>query len=576
MSTPPRSLREHRSAPLRRSHRDRDAAARRARARPTSFRRSDRRRADRFFASWLVVATSALSSIATVGSGRADDAVRITAESRIEVEIGRDGPSFRIRATLRDDAGLPLSARELTATLTPADRSLAPEPLRLRTDADGQASGSFTTATFDGSVEVRFEGDSFHAATVARASLEGQRAHVVLDVTLERGTRLSIDEPRHRLDVYATSAGGGAGLEVAVTNEMGHEVGRGWTDDRGHATLELPSDRLGPPSVGRLVVRTPGDGSRAAAQTEIPIVRCVKTTLRWLDVSREGTTATVRGELATSGGPVQNRAVGVFVNGEHAGSRVTDAAGRFELSIEATSEETVLEARFDSDAPWLESASAGPLRLAAAPVRVSSWIALASALFAAWLVVRGGRRRNEVRGVERVDHGIDQGTARGPASRFVVSGSVVDSATNQPLRDARARCSDIETKTSAEGTFAMSLPAGSHVLRIDHPGYEPSESRVFVPHRGEWTGLRARLQSRRRAAHVLLLETLAPWVNDERAACLTPRELVERARAAGAPLDLEALTKTVEAIAYDAPPPTDLEMVRLRSLLARGSVEDVR
>lgn len=509
--------------------------------------------------------------------------VRVRAETRIELDVRRDGDELVFRGVLRDDAGEPVARRAISVMVRPeGDTTLA--SLRPITDASGRFDARIAAAPATYVVEASFETEPDLVGSSARIVLDRLRAHVVLVVEIAGGSRLSLDEPEHEIRVSASSAAGGQALEVAISDEIGTPVAHGTTDGAGRLVVRVPSASLGPAAAGRLVVRSEGDDTRSPAQTEVPLVRYRATSIRWLDAEsdlREGTT--LRGRLETATGPLERRAVGVFVDGRHVTTRLTGPDGELVVPLDpsqARGSEVEVVARFEADAPWLASAVSAPRRLAvvAQGPRALPYLVLGSAILAGavalWL---RQRPTSEAPGTpRRSPPGVHQARATSLRAQLRgIDGIVVQAGSERPVPGAEIVCGPLSTKTSSDGRFSLEVPDGTFVLTAEAAGHETARHRVTSPHRGEWRGLVVRLESRRDLASRLVLEVLGPLVPHDVLAIATDRELLRAART-GQRAEVVALVDAAEALVYGEAPPQAIDLERVRALAARARAVTAR
>ncbi len=515
---------------------------------------------------------------------RADHVVRIRAETRIELDVRR-GADLDVRGVLRDDAGQPVPSRRVDVAIRPQHGAVVASQA-ITTADDGTFSMSAAPAPGVLVVDAVFVGDADLETSTVRVVVDEQRAHVVLVVSLRDGSRLSLDRAGHAVSVTASSSAGGAGLSISVRNEIGAEIASGVTDANGRWDAELESTRLGPAAAGRLITRSEPDATRAGAQTEVPIVRSRATELTWTDDTTELIDGTVlRGRLATSAGPLERRAVGVFVDDRHLGTRLTGPDGEISIpldpSVAPEAESIRLEARFEADAPWLES-SASPVRSlqVRSTVHVVPWLAAASALLflaaGVWL-----RRRPTDVAQARESRAPGVSAARPTAllaSVREIGGRVVDAVSGEAIVDARLALGGVAGTTDRDGRFELAPGDGQHVLSVEAAGFETITHRVSCPHRGEWRGFTIRLESRRDLASRALLDVLSIVLPNEVASTATDRELLAIARRRGTTLpEIDALVSAVEEIVYGeaAPDVSSLERVRSLAVQARAKLARV-
>ncbi len=338
----------------------------------------------------LAIATCAVLAGWSAGA-HAQPTVRVRAQTRLELQVGRTEGGVAVTGTLRDDLGEPLPDRALELRVRD-EAGQSRGTRRAATDAAGRVTASFPLETGSYRVTARWSGDDGHDAVEVQQPVDLDRAYVRLSVVVGHGGRLDLDAPSHEVEVTATSAEGGAGLVVEVRDELDAELARATTDARGAARLALASRALGPPAAGRLVVRTPGDARRARAQTEVPVVRYRTTGIAMSAAPRRvtrGERVEIEGRLFDSQGPLARRAVGVFADELHLATVLTDDDGRFAPALELDGEggETVLTARFASDAPWRTSATSEPLRVVIEGAGSTPWPWLLGSMIACAIVV---------------------------------------------------------------------------------------------------------------------------------------------------------------------------------------------
>jgi hypothetical protein len=515
----------------------------------------------------------------------AQPTVRVRAEARIELRVSRDPGRVTVIGTLRDDLGQPLPDRRIDIRMLDDAQQLRGRATDA-TDAAGSLAASFPLEPGTYRVIARWEGDDGHQQVEVAQALDLVRAHVRLVVGLGGAGRIDLDRPEHHVDVRATSEEGGAGLRIEVRDELDRPLAEGRTDSGGTVRLTVSSTLLGDPAAGRLLVRTPGDERRAAAQTEVPVVRFrpsrieIATSAQRVDV---GEPLTLSGRLFDSAGALPRRAVGLFAGDRHLETVLTDDLGRFSRTVELSTEGlTPVVASYESDAPWRTSVRSEPVVVTVDAGGSPPWPwllvpTLACAFAVAWL-----SRRPRPTAPSR-DRESALPTAVGveptrPSSAIAqlrdVGGTVVDADDGRPIAGAIVALigegGRNELRTDEEGRFAWPEVDGTAwQLEVRAAGYQSTEAAIRVPHRGQWSGARVRLRSLREAALVQyrpVAEALAPqrkwW------AFWTPRELVEHAGSDTRP-EVEALTREVERAAYAASPPDDREVEAIADRAAR-------
>lgn len=502
--------------------------------------------------------------------------VRVRAESRIELRTERDAGRVIVIGVLRDDLGEQLADREVTLHAQSTDGAHS-ERRTVRTDGTGQLHAEFALAVGAYRLGATFAGDADHERVEVERALDLDRADVRLRVNVPSHGRLRLDLAEHVVDIVAESSAGGAGLRIELADELGRPLGAGTTDADGRLRFVVRSEQLGPPAAGRLVARADADALRADAQTEVPVVRVSPTHVGLSLASSRvqvGEQLRAHGRLTDHAGrPLPREAVGLFDRSEHLATVLTDESGAFEVRVEATHDGVrELVARYDSDAPWRES-SASPI----ARVEVDStsgrpigWLFGAmgvTALALIWLGRRGRKRPALAAPPVPTTRsaGVEAGQRRGRADRADVGGTVLDVRDDEPVMGARVSLartglSDAlrATESSAVGGFALEdLHPGAYDLRIEAAGYSQCVHALIIPHRGEWSAIRVRLDSLRDRALDAIVPVAAEYFPQRALETATPREVLERARAQGAvPVELPDLTARAERAAYSAEPPT--------------------
>jgi hypothetical protein len=519
-----------------------------------------------------------------LGAGRAhaQPIVRVRAETRIELDVRRDLETLLVRGALRDDAGEPVEGRTISVLVRPEGGTTIAS-LQPRTDAAGRFEARVTAAPGSYQVEATFVAEPDLVGSSARIVLDRLRAHVVLVVELVGGSRLSLDAMEQEIHVVATSAAGGHALSIEITDEVGTPIAEGTTDGMGRLLTRVPSTSLGPAAAGRLVVRSEGDDTRSPAQTEVPIVRFRATSIRWLDASSELRAGTsLRGRLETATGPLERRAVGVFVDGRHVATRLTGPDGELVVPLDpamATGPEAEIVARFESDAPWLATAVSDPRRLAVAAPRPRAvpYLVVASAFLAVGVALWLRRRpTSEERATRRSLPGVEQARPASLRAQFRgVTGAVVQASSQRPLAGVTISCGARSTTTGSDGRFVLEVPDGSLVLTAEAPGFETERQRIASPHRGEWLGMVVRLESRRDLAARQVLDVLGPLVPQDLVAVATDRELLRVART-GQRAEVVALVDAAEKVIYGEAPPEAADLEHVRSLAARARAVTAR
>ncbi|MCZ7678464.1 MAG: carboxypeptidase-like regulatory domain-containing protein [Sandaracinaceae bacterium] len=427
----------------------------------------------------LAIATCAVLAGWSTGA-HAQPTVRVRAQTRLELQVGRTEGGVAVTGTLRDDLGEPLPDRAIELRVRD-EAGQSRGMRRAATDAAGRVTASFPLETGSYRVTARWSGDDGHDAVEVQQPVDLDRAYVRLSVVVGHGGRLDLDAPSHEVEVTATSAEGGAGLVVEVRDELDAELARATTDARGAARLSLASRALGPPAAGRLVVRTAGDARRARAQTEVPVVRFRTTSIAMSAAPRRvtrGERVEIEGRLFDSQGPLARRAVGVFADEIHLATVLTDDDGRFAPALELEGEGrrerphgALRERRAVADVRDVRAAARRRRGAGSTP-----WPWLLGSMIACAIVVSLLSRRPRALPAlasepseEAARPGIltARAVSRG-AQRRDVAGRVLDADEGTPVAGARIGLRDgsggaVETTADAEGRFAIERVDGGGV-----------------------------------------------------------------------------------------------------------------
>jgi hypothetical protein len=531
----------------------------------------------------------ACSLFAIAAVARAQPTVTVRASSRIELEVRRADDGLLVRGALRDDLGVPLAGENVSLELSRAIVSQHSHGARVITRtvtalADGAFTTHFVVEHGDYVVDARYEGAAEHLGTSATRFFDLDRAHVDLRLAIEDGTRVDLGVPTHVLTIAATSEAGGAALSMLVTDETGTaDLGHGITDADGVLLVAIDSAALGPPAAGRIVVRTPGDSGRAEAQSELPIVRfrATRTTLTLSTTTLSpGAAVEARGTLDDGVAPIEREAISLVGAGRVLTTVLTDDRGTFTARLDESNlvdleGEVSVVARFDGAAPWIPpSESAAQTLHVRRPIALEWLWALAPVALAA-LVVAASLRRDPIRRVrERRPEGV-AGVVLGArrsivASRFDVSGVLLDAVSGEPIAFATVRAGPAETTSDARGAFTLQATRDASALHVEHREYVPLDAPLALPHRGEHEGMVLRLAGRRALSFAALREVAIELAPDgEVALSLTQRELLELMRARGAsPPTLPDLVSRVESACYAKAPPSDADMAQIRRVAA--------
>jgi hypothetical protein len=224
-----------------------------------------------------------------------------------------------------------------------------------------------------------------------------------------------------------------------------------------------------------------------------------------------------------------------------------------------------VQARFDSDGPWLGASRSevATLRVAAPTTPNAVWLVAPFSLCAIllWLLTRRDlQQRDEQRGAPPPlgagFHPSHRGAGHA-ADRVRIWGEVRDAVNGRAVHGATLSLElaalRVELTSVEGGRFeSRDLAPGVWMLRVQASGYAALTSKVVVPHRGEWSDVQVLLASLRsaavdayRPAAARALPSLALWES------WTARETLANAQRNGhAPLSFVQLTDRVELAAY--------------------------
>ena len=516
---------------------------------------------------------------------RAQPLVRVQARTQVALDGTHGADGVDLRGALLDDLGTPLAGRPLVVRIADAEDALE-QRIASRTGEDGRFRLTRSLAAGVYHVRIAFAGDSHHESSEAVRAVDLTRADVRLTFIEPRTLRFDLDAESHPVVVRASSALGGAALNVHVRDEGGASLARGETDRDGVFRAAIASTALGAPGSARLLAETDADARRSAAQTEVPVLRWRGTQLRLqarVDTRRE--VIVLQGLLRDSKAVLADEAVGLFDGDVHLATVLTDARGGFrtELKLPLTSAQGAaptarLQARFDSDASWVGSSRSDAVEISFAPESPASpvWLLVPLCLSGAlaWLLLRQPANERAARDAAPTGGiGIHpgRGRTRGRAERREIDGVVHDADTERPVRGANLSLrtgdgSTVELPAGTDGTFrSPELRDGTWTLTIAAEGYAPLTGTLTIPHRGEWAGVQVQLQSLRSAAVMAykpaalrMLPSPELWQRS------TPRETLQRAQQSGRATEpFVQLTQRVEHAAYARTPPSMEEVATI-------------
>jgi hypothetical protein len=523
-------------------------------------------------------------------SARAEPLVRVRGESRIEIGVAHSELGISISGALRDELGTPLGGRPLAIEAIPDNAPHEPWAADITTDEAGRFSLEITDTNRNYRLLATFNGDDNHRGVRVERNVERARDDVRLELKLPQGTRIDLDRDTFLVDIVAESDAGGGGLGMRLTDELSHELARGTTQADGRLRLTVKTPLLGAPGAGLLRIESLRDERRAEAQTEARVVRtrAVKLSLYpEATVFEAGAPLTIEGSAQSRVGPRARVPVGLYANGEHVETLITDDQGRFEarLWLDTREGDVTLTARSEGDA-----ASAYPatetqvvLHVTKAEPLPLAWLMGASALallglwgFARWRA-RADAARLEVDEPQR-ERRVLQQRPQGRRDRHRIHGRVQDLRDGAGVAFAKLSLAHEHPEGSCvmaadeHGRFASPiLPHGRLRLRVESPGFVATEFELYVPHRGEWTSFAVRLENLRdralspfrRLALKILPSSRAWGIWTTREA----REWMSRAVPARRS-ELGQLTLDVERACYGEQPPDEAQVASIEKRAA--------
>ncbi len=513
--------------------------------------------------------------------------MRVRGESRIEIGVAHTELGISISGALRDELGVPLARRALAIEALPENAPQEPWATDVRTDDAGRFSLEITDTDRNYRLLATFSGDDNHRGVRVERNVERARDDVRLELKLPNGPRIDLDRPTVAVDVVAESDASGARLAMRLTDESGHELARGATEVDGRLRLNVRTELLGPPGAGLLRIESLRDERRAEAQTEARVVRtrAVQLSLTPESTSFEtGSSLRVEGAARTRIGPRARVPVGLFADGRHLETVITDEQGAFRTRLWLANREgpIVLVARSEGDAasayPATETRVA--LRAIHAEPLPLPWLLLAFAVAALglWAFARlrarslGDSLAPEAREPQR-EQRILLRKPQGRRDRHRIHGRVQDMRDDAPVAFAKLSLVHEQPEGTCvlaadeHGRFASPvLPAGRLRLRVESPGFVATEVDLYVPHRGEWSSFAVRLENLRERAlspfRRLALKVLPSsrawgvWTTRE------TREWMSRAVPARRN-ELGDLTSDVERACYGEQPPSEVQVAAI-------------
>ncbi len=544
----------------------------------------------------LVCIASSLWAVPT----RAEPILRVRAAARMQLHVSLAGDHPRVEGSLSDDLGAAIAEGEIRVRIDASDGTGSDTRI-VRTDAAGSFEIELPPGTQRCAVHASYDGDEFHERSEAVADIDLALADVTLRILLQDGPTLHLEAEPANVEVRADSAVGAEGLHVELGDELGRVLARGATDSHGVFRTLLTPTRAGAAGAGKLTAASAVDARRAAAHVELSILRKLDTHLdlfaRWAPGSTD--VVLVHGSLLGPQGAndtLAHKAVGVFVDGAHAATLLTDAqgrlAGRLSLgeALERSGHGLAISARFEPDAPWLGASASRPLHLEwpGDTDTNPSWLALPVVLsiaIALWLARRSRPASVDAPPQRASLPGVQAGPPqkRGSPRLSVVMGQVRDATSGLPLTAAEvtliaANSGLFRVEIDGDGVFRSTpLPPGEYALEISAAGYAGERTSLSIPHTGEASSLRVALVSLR----VLALDALDPIVarvlpTRGAARVATARETLGHARRRHLETPaLEQLALRIEhtAFAQDTPTPDDIVAISAQAASVTAALD---
>ena len=496
---------------------------------------------------WLLVGALAQGPLAAV----AQPTVQVVADSRIDIESHRTPGSVRIKGRLLDDMDAPLSATSIELRIRSG--GLPQDLVRsLESDAEGNFGTELSLPIGTYEVQARYRGDSLRRGVTQTQALDLTRAQVRLRFVSPTTRLIDLDDDHVEVVVAASSAEGASDLPLMLSDGDGQPLARGSTDAEGRFWAQVPTSAIGGDARARLIATTRADARRAAGRASLDVIGRRRPRLE-LAASAEprAQQLQIEGRLLTRTGPLARRAIELRLNGQRLATLPTDVQGHFRHTQQLEADELPedgrlrIDARFESDAPWLTSSRAKPVELTMLPPEPANatWLALPLLLCGVglwWLARRA--RRLEPEPLRTPPPRPLPGVRVGQAQRLSlhthqgVGGWVRDLATGQPIPGAQVvllgpDSRPLQVLADSQGRFAaQALAAGNHRLQARTEQHVPVETQLTIPHRGEWNQMDIRLESlRARALRPFRPVALELLRHDGRLFdVLTPREALAR------------------------------------------------
>ncbi len=530
-----------------------------------------------------VLAIVAAALVATAATATAQLPLRVRAETRIELGVTNDANAVVLRGTLRDDLGAPLAQRRIDVSVATVAGGASIGHVVVHTDDAGSFEARFDAAPAAALVRAEFAGDVYHDGTDAAREVRPGLEDVRLALTVPGQGVFDLDARRHPITIVARAESGPAPVRVELLDELGRKLGEGVANELGRLRIELTPELLGPVGAGRLVARSAADARYAASQIEVPILRLRPThlELRAARIAREdvpsgaarlearrGARVVLAGRLYAADGGRRGEAIGIYVDGGHVATVLSDEHGAFEVeaTMPATDAESIaFSARYAPNGPGLGPSASAPVvvhALGEAPYRWAHRLLPPLALLAVFAVARSvARARRRIAARPAAQKAPEAARERFFGARVSAIEGVVLGERDVPLASARVRVTHaggaIDLVTDGDGRFAIGeLPRGDVEIAASAPGHAGETLRRTLPARPRDAAIVLRLASLRAVALAAYRRVAEGWLEspdawptttNPRAADLAPLSTREQAAELAASVDR----------VYYGPPPAD-------------------
>jgi len=507
----------------------------------------------------LAVLTWAL----TFGVARAEPTLEIRSRAVLELHGARaDDGIVRVRAVLTDDVGAPMRGATIAVDGRVAGAS-CDRTRSCRTRRDGTCDVVIEGCNAD-AVAGRFDGNESTDGAEVVAQVVDHGAEPRVRITVDGGDAVDLDARTVRVSI-AIDGIASVPARVTLADELGRVILHRSIAAEPSSALVLAPRELGPPGLGSLVATVRfEDGSEASGRVMI-----ARRTHARLVLRRQSDSLVAR--LVDGFGPVSGAIVGLRIDDEPARDARTDSNGRVRFAIETSDDERIAFATFHSNDGARTDATSNRLRLArktipylrlALPFATLALLALVVLRRATKATPRASRpeRRPEPSALE-----IGEATALLPTATDIAL-RVVAREDDRPLvASAAPLVSTFRFELGEDGRLhAENVPSGVHTVVVQSVGRPPEVLKIRVPHRGEWSNARVRLETARAfARRAIPIVAHAAASNDDESEVLTVREADERLD----PSTDTAFRGDVEDAIYGAVDPT---VAHAESIVARS------